>query len=197
MTAIFADRFSIVREDLHRRFGGSVEAREIDRVVDETIQAHTETSTVDEFLPVLVEREARAVLFEMGVKRPEVLFASKNNAARAQLAMAYLRHLAGDKIYARSVAVESQIDVDPLVLQVLEERGISTNALYLKEDVARTAHRADVIVLLGVDETPDMPGKRYEKWDLKHPRDLEQVRSAADFVESKVRELIRDLGVEL
>lgn len=192
MTATVTDRFRIIREDLHRRFGGSVEAREIDRVVDETIAAHSDAA-LDEFVPIMVERDARAALFKLGTKRPEVLFASKNTAARAQLAYAYLRHIAGDEVYARTAAVQGRKPVDPMVVQVLEERGISADELYQRDDVARTAHRADVVILLGIDELPDLPGKRYETWDVDHPRTLEDTRAVADQIELKVRELVADL----
>lgn len=195
MTATFTDRYRIVREDLHRRFGGSVSAPEIDQVVDSVIAEHEAASTLEEFLPIMVERDARAKLFTLGTKRPEVLFTSRNNSARGQLAYALTRHLAGEGMYARATSVETRESVHPEVVQVLEERGISAESLYEKDDVARTAHRADVVVLLGIDEVPGLPGKRYESWDVAHPETLDEVRQAADAIEVKVRELLTEFGV--
>lgn len=193
MTATVADRFRIIREDLHRRFGASVSAREIDRVIDEVIDEHSAPAAVEDFVPLLVEREARSRLLKMGTKRPEVLFASRNNSARAQLAYAYLRHLAGDDVYARTVGIGGQEPVDPLVVQVLEERGIPSDMLYVRDDIARTAHRADVIVLLGIDDVPGLPGKRYERWSVTHPRTIDEARVVADQIEGEVRRLLAEL----
>ena len=75
--------------------------------------------------------------------------------------------------------------INPTVLEVLAERGIPTGHLYQKEIVARTVHRSDVVVLMGVDQRPDIPGDRYVEWDIADPEgaSIEEVRTIADDVE--------------
>jgi protein-tyrosine-phosphatase len=56
---------------------------------------------------------------------------------------------------------------------------------------------ADVVITMGCgDACPFYPGKRYEDWSLEDPagKDLEQVRSIRDQIESRVRDLVTELG---
>ena len=77
-------------------------------------------------------------------------------------------------------------------------RSIPADDLRQTEIVARTVHRADVVVLLGVDERPDIPGDRYVEWDIADPENasVEEVRAIADDVERHVRALLADMGFD-
>lgn len=194
--------FDIVREDLHRRYGHMIDAAQINAIVDETIVEQNATAKLTAFLPVFVERFASEKL-EALVKgqdakvRQEVLFACERNAGRSQLASAIMRHLVGDEVFVRSVGVKARGGINPTVLKVLEERGISTEELYQKEISPRVSHRADVVVLMGINEIPGVPGDRYVRWDIADPEgaSIEQVREIADQVETKIRELLPTLNV--
>lgn len=197
------DRYRIVREDLHRLYGGAIDAGAIDAVLREEIQVAEAQARITDFLPLTVSRAATERLEEAAAhsgglkKRPEVLFVSARNAGRSQLATAITHHLAGDQVFVRAVGLEPVGDVDPEVLDVLAERGISADATYLEPVKARTVHRADVIVLLGVEDAPDLPGDRYVRWDVTDPvgESPMRVREIADRIENHVRELLKDLGV--
>lgn len=104
---------------------------------------------------------------------------------------------AAARLAALAAARGQQPKARPEVLAVLDERGISHAGLYREEIVARTVHRADVMVLLGVDEIPDVPGDRYTRWAIADPegRDLAAVRAIADEIEARVRVLLDELGV--
>lgn len=56
--------------------------------------------------------------------KPVVLFLCTTNTARSQIAEAMLRHLAGDRLIAVSAGLNPGEVVHPLVLRVLEEKGI-------------------------------------------------------------------------
>ncbi|MEJ6013222.1 low molecular weight phosphatase family protein [Corynebacterium sp. H127] len=194
--------FEIVREDLHRRYDHLVAAERIDEVVNETIVEQNATAKLTAFLPIFVERSAAEKL-EMLAEgqefspRKEILFACERNAGRSQLASAITRHLVGDAVFVRSVGLNSRGGINPTVLKVLEERGIKTNDLYQKEITPRVAHRADVVVLLGIDEIPGVPGDRYIRWDISDPEgaSIEDVRIIADQIEDRIRALLPKLAV--
>ncbi|QGU05725.1 arsenate-mycothiol transferase ArsC [Corynebacterium comes] len=199
------DRFAIVREDMHRRYGQHFEAEVIDDLVDRTIGEITERARIKTYLPVLVEREVSEVLEQLAtrsdpnaVARPEVLYVCQRNAGRSQLAACITHHLVGDRVFVRSIGLEPESGVDPNVLAVLEERGISTEYIYKSAIVPRTVHRAEVVVLMGVHEIPAVPGHRYVYWNIGDPagRGLGTVRRIADEVEAHVRELLRELDIE-
>ncbi|WP_293771007.1 low molecular weight phosphatase family protein [uncultured Corynebacterium sp.] len=195
---MLGDRFSIVREDLHRRYDLVCEPAEIDTVIDEEIARHEKTAKVKDFLPVLVERDASERLEELSGgervdARPEVLFVDQRNTGRSQIASALLRHHNGEGILSRSVGLTPAGEgIDKRVLDVLRDRGIDTSSLYQKQLVARTVHRSSVIVLLGVEGHPDLPGDRYEHWDIADPEGAthEEVAAIVDDIDGRVRELI-------
>lgn len=194
--------FDIVREDLHRRYGHMVDATQIDAIVNETIVEQNATAKLTAFLPVFVERFAseklEALLEDMdATPRQEVLFACERNAGRSQLASAIMRHLVGDAVFVRSVGIKARGGIYPTVLKVLEERGISTEGLYQKEISPRVSHRADVVVLLGINEIPGVPGDRYVRWNIADPENqpIEKVREIADAIEAEIRALLPKLNV--
>lgn len=197
-------QFEIVREDMHRRYGSLHSADHIDALVDATIAERTAAAKVQTFLPVIVERIVSETLEEQataaGAKDPrarrEVLYVCERNAGRSQLASAITSWIVGDKLFVRSVGLNPVGGINPTVLEVLAERGIPADHLYQKEIVARTVHRSDVVVLMGVDKRPDIPGDRYVEWDIADPEgaSIEQVRTIADDVERHVRALLADMG---
>lgn len=197
-------QFEIVREDMHRRYGSLHSADHIDALVDATIAERTAAAKVETFLPVIVERIVSETLEEQataaGAKDPrarrEVLYVCERNAGRSQLASAITSWIVGDKLFVRSVGLDPVGGINPTVLEVLAERGIPADHLYQKEIVARTVHRSDVVVLMGVDKRPDIPGDRYVEWDIADPEgaSIEQVRTIADDVERHVRALLADMG---
>jgi arsenate reductase len=86
--------------------------------------------------------------------------------------------------------------VNPVVAQVLAERGLSagqhTPTLLTRDLVADT----DVVITMGCGETcPVFPGKRYEDWVVDDPKgqDLETVRRIVDEIDQRVRELLATL----
>lgn len=197
-------QFEIVREDMHRRYGSLHSADHIDALVDATIAERTAAAKVETFLPVIIERIVSETLEEQataaGAKDPrarrEVLYVCERNAGRSQLASAITSWIVGDKLFVRSVGLNPVGGINPTVLEVLAERGIPADHLYQKEIVARTVHRSDVVVLMGVDKRPDIPGDRYVEWDIADPEgaSIEQVRTIADDVERHARALLADMG---
>ncbi|RNE49997.1 low molecular weight phosphatase family protein [Corynebacterium alimapuense] len=197
------DPYVIVREDLHRRYEQYFDAEAIDGVLDRVIAEAEATAKIKTFLPVLVERTAAEELEDMAVdinrdgdSRREILFVCEKNAGRSQLAANITHHLVGDRVMVRSVGLNPTGGVDSQVLQVLQERGISTDHIYQKEIVPRTVHRSNVVVLMGVDEVPGIPAVRYVHWDIEDPagQSIEKVREIADEVEKRILVLLEEIG---
>jgi arsenate reductase len=89
-------------------------------------------------------------------KKPSILFLSKNNAVRGQMAEAMLRHLAGDRFEVTSAGIDPQ-PVPALTQRVLEEAGIEAAPLTSKnvrDFMARTV--VNVAIMLS-DDTPADP----------------------------------------
>jgi len=98
----------------------------------------------------------------------------------------------------RSAGSEPGNAINPVVAQVLAERGLSTAShvpTLLDYDLV---DGADVVVTMGCGETcPVFPGKRYEDWPVADPKDqdLPTVRAIVDDVDRRVWKLLTDLNV--
>lgn len=131
-------------------------------------------------------------------ERPSVLYACIHNSGRSVAAQVLTRHLAGDAVEVRSAGSEPGAGVNPVVAQVLAERGLPVEdhvPTLLDADLVRSA---DVVVTMGCGETcPIFPGKRYEDWPVEDPagQDVETVRRIVDDVEARVRGLLAELSV--
>jgi arsenate reductase len=131
------------------------------------------------------------------MSRPSVLFACIHNSGRSVAAQALARSYAGGRIDVRSAGSEPGAGVNPVVAQVLAERGLAVEdhvPTLLDRDLVEGS---DVVVTMGCGETcPVFPGKRYEDWPVEDPagQDLETVRRIVDDVDGRVRRLLADLG---
>ena len=127
---------------------------------------------------------------------PSVLFACIHNSGRSVAAQALARHYGGDAVDVRSAGSEPGSGVNPVVAQVLAERGLPVHdhvPTRLDPDLVAAA---DVVVTMGCGETcPVFPGKRYEDWPVEDPagQDLDTVRRIVDDIDRRIRALLGQL----
>jgi arsenate reductase len=129
---------------------------------------------------------------------PTVLFACIHNSGRSVAARVLTEHYAAGAVNALSAGSEPGGGVNPVVAQVLAERGLSTAAETPTELDPALVEAADVVITMGCGETcPVFPGKRYEDWTVPDPKgqNLETVRAIVDDVDTRVRALLTDFGV--
>jgi arsenate reductase len=130
--------------------------------------------------------------------RPSVLYACIHNSGRSVAGMVLTRHYAGNAVEVRSAGSEPGAGVNPVVAEVLAERGLSAEGHVPRLLDADTVQASDVIVTMGCGETcPVFPGRRYEDWQIDDPagQDVETVRRIVDNIDGRVRALLADLGV--
>ena len=191
-------------EDLGYRFAGVFAVETVDRAIHESYQALYRTATVKTHLPVLALRFAEERLTALAQAegriakpRTEVLLLCTHNAGRSQIAAGYLQALGQGKVHVRSAGSLPGGQVNPTVIEVMAERGIDLAGEFpkpLTDDVLRAA---DVVVTMGCgDACPLYPGKRYLDWDLEDPegQPVEVVRRIADTIQTKVAQLLADIG---
>ena len=133
-------------------------------------------------------------------QQPVVLFACVHNSGRSVAARVLTEHYARGAVEARSAGSQPKRSVNPVVAQVLAERGLSTEAETGTRLSTETVRAADVVITMGCGEScPFIPGKRYEDWPVDDPagQDLETVRRIVDDVDGRVRELLAELGVRI
>lgn len=131
------------------------------------------------------------------MRRPVILYACVHNGGRSLAAKVLTEHYAAGAVEVRSAGSEPGAALHPVVVQVLTERGLSTEG---EEPTLLTyagLQDADAVITMGCGETcPVLPGKRYEDWDLDDPKgqDLATVRRIVSEIDARVRALLGELG---
>jgi len=192
-------------QNLVREFDGVFGRETIERFLHQSYDEFASSATVPRFLPLLAERFARQRLNALARvegkqtdDRPVVLFLCVHNAGRSQMAMGFLRHLAGDNAIAWSGGSEPGSEVNQVAVEAMRERGIDISGEFPKPWTDEVVRAADVVVTMGCgDACPIFPGKRYEDWVLDDPAGLgvEAVRPIRDEIERRVRRLLGQLEV--
>jgi arsenate reductase len=128
---------------------------------------------------------------------PSVLFVCVHNAGRSQMAAGWLRHLAGDAVEVRSAGSVPGDRVNPAAVAAMAEVGIDITDQGPKLLTTDAVQASDVVITMGCgDACPVFPGTRYLDWDLEDPagKDVESVRPIRDEIETRVRQLLRELS---
>ena len=127
-----------------------------------------ERARVSEHLPSLTTRFAEDRLGALAVASgrelrgtPEVLFGCVQNAGRSQIAAALLRQLAGDRVHVRTAGSRPSGQVDPMVVEILDEIGVPVIAEFPKPLTDEVVQAADFVITMGCgDACPIYSGRR-------------------------------------
>lgn len=196
-------RLTDIVDDLAYAYDGVFTREEVQGAVDEAWNLLSRRSTVGRFLSVLVARQAREQLMSSAqaqgrvAKRvPELLFVCVQNAGRSQMAAALAEHLSARRVHVRSAGSAPTDEINPVVVEVLRERGVALGTAYPKPLTDSVVRAADVIVTMGCgDACPYFPGKRYEDWAVADPdgQPIEVVREIRDDLQARVTTLLREV----
>jgi arsenate reductase len=128
---------------------------------------------------------------------PVILFACVHNSGRSVAARVLAEHYGAGRVIAISAGSEPGGSINPVLAQVLAERGLSTAAEVPKLLEYDTVVGADVVITMGCGEAcPVVPGKRHEDWLVEDPQgqDLGTVRGIVDDIDTRVQTLLADLS---
>ena len=194
-----------VTEGLVDEFNGIFSRETIERYITESVDLLGE-SRINVFVPVLAHRFARERLRALGQtdgaiakEQPEILFVCVQNAGRSQMAAGLVRLRSGDRIHVRSAGSAPGDDVNPVVVQAMEELGVDMGEAFPKPLTDEVVRAADVVITMGCgDACPIYPGKRYLDWRLADPagRSPEQIRPIRDEIAARVQVLLAELTVD-
>jgi hypothetical protein len=108
---------------------------------------------------------------------PQVLFVG-DDASSPQIAASLLRRLAGDRVgvdTAGTTAIEPGGRSDEMLV------AMGLNPAGEQRLSARALHAADRVVVLGAGlDVAQLPGPRYQEWDLSHDDLIERVQGLSD-----------------
>ncbi|MGW5240948.1 arsenate reductase ArsC [Monashia sp. NPDC004114] len=203
MTITGKDPYVAIVDDLSYAYEGVFSHESVAAAVNAARDILEPVSRIPTFLPILVAKQAREQLMAAAQAQgriaktvPELLFVCVHNAGRSQLAAALAEHLSAHRVHVRSAGSAPADEVNPLVIDVLAERGISLQTPYPKPLSDNVVGAADVIVTMGCgDACPIYPGKRYEDWKVADPagQPIVVVREIRDDIQARVTTLLREI----
>ena len=124
---------------------------------------------------------------------PFVLFVCRHNTGRSQMAEAYLRHFAGDRVEVASAGTVAADEPHQGVVAAMAEDGINISAARPKLLDPSVAQRADRVITMGCDV--EGVERIDEDWGLPDPKGQppERVREIRDVVKAKAAALAQAL----
>jgi len=190
-------------ERLHDEFRRIFSTETIERYITESTDDLSGATVVD-FLPVFIWRFTRQRLRALAQSQgliektvPEVLFVCVHNAGRSQMAAGLLAKHAKGKVNVRSAGSTPANEINPAVVQVMNELGIDMSQEFPKPLTDEFVQAADVVITMGCgDACPIYPGKLYEDWELEDPagKSVDDVRRIRDELDARVKQLLAELA---
>jgi protein-tyrosine-phosphatase len=125
----------------------------------------------------------------------KVLFVCIENAGRSQMAEGFAKEFGGDKFVVSSAGNKPAEKVNPVVIEVMKEKGIDISVNKPKLITAKMAMDSDLIVTMGCNDQGICPGPFFKPtldWALEDPKGkpIEKVREIRDDIERRVKDLI-------
>jgi len=138
-------------------------------------------------------KKAVGSLLKPFVGRKKILFACIGNTCRSQMAAAFAQYFAGEKIEALSGGSKPEKEINPVMVEAMEELGI--DMAFRKTQSLESAIsdvKPDMIITMGCgEECPYVPGATIQDWDLPDPagKSIDFMRNVRDEIEKRIKEL--------
>ena len=130
----------------------------------------------------------------------KILFVCVENAGRGQMAEAFANHYGKKKMVASSAGLMLADRVNPVVVEVMKEKGIDISMNKPKLLTTKMAEESDLIITMGCSVEKFCPApllKNVIDWGLEDPKNqpIEKVRQIRDEIEKRVLKLISELNI--
>ena len=127
----------------------------------------------------------------------KILFVCVENAGRSQMAQSFAEAYGKDKIEAISAGTMPAKEVNPIVIEAMQEKGIDLSANKPKLITNQMVQQADMIIVMGCSAEGFCPARllnRVVDWGIEDPKGkpIEKVREIRDEIERKVRTLLEE-----
>jgi arsenate reductase len=126
----------------------------------------------------------------------KIVFICVENARRSQMAQGFAEVFGGEKVEVYSAGSIPSSQIDPIVIEVMKEKGIDLSSKRPKGLNDLPPIEMDYLVTMGCEETcPAVPTKKIIEWDIPDPKgkSIDIVRNVRDMVEGRVRALLKEI----
>ena len=133
----------------------------------------------------------------MSKESKKVLFVCVENARRSQIAQGFAEALGQRRVEVYSAGSHPSSSIDPLVIEVMKEKGIDLSGRRPKSLNELPPVEMDYLVTMGCEETcPAVLAKKIIEWEIPDPKgkSIERLREVRDMIEEKVKSLHKQVG---
>lgn len=133
----------------------------------------------------------------MKSEKRRILFVCVENARRSQMAQGFAEALGEGKLEVYSAGSSPSSSIDPLVVEVMKERGIDLSGKWPKSLNDLPSTEMDYLVTMGCEETcPAVLARKIINWEIPDPKgkSIDIFREVRDLIEGKLRDLLKEIN---
>src|SRR4030042_3872655 len=132
----------------------------------------------------------------MKKRKKKIIFVCVENARRSQMAQGFAEVFGKGKSEVYSAGSRPASQIDPLVIEVMKEKGIDLSSRYPKGLNDLPPVEMDSLVTMGCEETcPAVLAEKIIEWQIPDPKGkpIDELRRIRDLIEGKVRTLLKEM----
>ncbi len=132
----------------------------------------------------------------MKTEKRRILFVCVENARRSQMAEGFAEVLGKEDVEVYSAGSRPSSSIDPLVIEVMKEKGIELGSKRPKSLNDLPPIEMDYLVTMGCEETcPAVLAKKIIEWEIPDPKEksIDVFREVRDTIEDKVKSLLKEI----
>jgi arsenate reductase len=132
----------------------------------------------------------------MNESKIKIVFVCIENARRSQMAQGFAEALGQGELKVYSAGSRPFWAIDPLVIEVMREKGIDLSSKRPKSLNELPPVEMDYLVTMGCEETcPAVLSKKIIEWEIPDPKgkSIDVFREVRDLIENKVRTLLKEI----
>jgi arsenate reductase len=133
----------------------------------------------------------------MRKEKIKIVFVCVENARRSQMAEGFANAFGQVKIEVYSAGSNPSSAIDPLVIEVMREKGIDRTGRRPKGLNDLPPVEMDYLVTMGCEETcPAVLAKKIIEWEIPDPKgkSIDIFREVRDIIEGKVKSLLEEIA---
>ena len=133
----------------------------------------------------------------MKKEKAKIVFICVENARRSQMAEGFANAFGQGRLEVYSGGSSRSSQIDPLVIEVMKEKGIDLSGKRPKGLNDLPPIEMDYLITMGCEETcPAVLAKKIIEWQIPDPKGkpIDIFRKVRDLIEDKVRTLLNEIG---
>ncbi|OGQ11266.1 MAG: hypothetical protein A2026_09375 [Deltaproteobacteria bacterium RBG_19FT_COMBO_46_12] len=133
----------------------------------------------------------------MKKRKNRIAFICVENARRSQMAQGFAEVFGQGSVEVHSAGSRPSAQIDPLVIEVMKEKGIDLTAKRPEGLNDLPPIEMDYLITMGCEEVcPAVLAKKIIEWKIPDPKgkSIDFFREVRDLIENKVRDFLKEIS---